>query len=93
MKFTNTKLNFKELWKDIKVISTTTVCLVKDTVSVPISMCKDVRDSYIENKKFKEQVKKYTESQKEPKVEVIEAKPQEPKKPRQNRQPKLTPSQ
>lgn len=92
MKFTNTKLNFKELWKDIKVISTTAVCLVKDTVSVPISMCKDVRDTYVENKKFKEQVKKYTEAKKDQKVEVIEAKPQAPRKPR-NRQPKLTPSQ
>ena len=95
MKFTNTKINFKELGKDIKVICSTTVCLVKDTVSVPISICKDIRDSHIENKQMKEAVKKYTQStQKVTKTEnpkeEIAVKPRT-RKPRTTQ--KLTPSQ
>ena len=49
------KNNFKEIWKDTKGLVTSTVSLVVDVVSVPVSACKDVRDAYINSKNKKAQ--------------------------------------
>ncbi len=46
----HTKKNFLEIGKDIKGIVCSSVCLVKDTLSVPISICKDVRDGVVSSK-------------------------------------------
>ena len=64
MKIYHTKNNIKEIGKDIKGIVYSSVSLIKDTLSVPLSICKDVRDGFLESKK-----KKGTEANK-PKVEL-----------------------
>lgn len=41
------KKNFKELWLDAKTVVLSSVSLVVDVVSIPVSACKDIRDGYI----------------------------------------------
>jgi len=46
----NSKNNMKELGKDLKGFFTSAVCIVKDTLNIPIALCKDGRDTYLERK-------------------------------------------
>lgn len=56
MKFTESKKNFKEIFKDAKAIVSGSIGLVVDTIKIPYAFCKDVRDSYLEHKNNKEVV-------------------------------------
>lgn len=50
MKFNHTKKNIIEIGKDIKGTVCSAVCLVKDVLIVPLSICKDVRDGVVSAK-------------------------------------------
>lgn len=50
MSMQNTKENFKEVGLDAKALAVSSVSLVVDTFKVPVSICKDIRDSYLKRK-------------------------------------------
>ena len=49
----NLKNNFIEIGKDSKALVVSTVSLTVDIVKLPISLCKDVRDKYLDLKSNK----------------------------------------
>lgn len=73
----NTKKNLIELGKDVKGIGkslfgagASLVSLVADTLKVPVSVCKDVRDAIVINKEAKKAIREVQEQGiQEPKLE------------------------
>lgn len=75
----NTKKNFKELGKDLKGIGVSVfgaaaslVSTVVDTVKIPVSLCKDIRDIMISNKDKKVEVETKAEVEVTEVVETVE---------------------
>lgn len=64
MKFIESKKNFSELKKDFKAVVCGSVGLVVDVAKIPVALCKDFRNSYIESKKNKEVIKAVVEANK-----------------------------
>ena len=56
MKFIESKKNFSELKKDFKAVVCGSVGLVVDVAKIPVALCKDFRNGYLESKKRKEVV-------------------------------------
>jgi len=77
MKFTETKANLKEVGLDAKALAVSSVSLVVDTFKVPVSICKDVRNRYLEHKALKEYFNTHEVVivEKEPKVKKTTKKP------------------
>ena len=62
MAFNNSKANFKELGKDLAGVGTSLISTVVDVVKIPVALCKDFRDIYLESKKDKK-VKKVLDTE------------------------------
>ena len=60
MKFEKSKANFKELGKDFKAIGSGLIGAVVGTVKIPVCLCKDFRNMYLESKQNKEVVTQST---------------------------------
>jgi len=50
----NTKENIKEVGLDAKALAVSSVSLVVDTFKIPVSICRDIRDSYLKRKAVKQ---------------------------------------
>ena len=50
MGFDISKRNFKDLGLDLKGLVSSSVCTVIDTLKIPVSFCKDIRNNYLERK-------------------------------------------
>lgn len=72
-KFEETRTNLKELGSDLKALGASSVCLVTDTVRLPMSFCRDIRNAYLRKKAINEYLKTH-------KVVVLEE-PKEAEKP------------
>jgi hypothetical protein len=83
MKFANTKENLKEVGLDAKALAVSSVSLVVDTVKVPVSICKDIRDKYLERKALKEYFKTHE-------LVVIEKQPEEKATKKTTKKPAVT---
>lgn len=77
MKFKETKTNLKEIGLDAKALAVSSVSLVVDTVKVPVSICRDIRNGYLEHKALKEYFNTHEVVivEKEPKVKKPTKKP------------------